>query len=84
MVHELKTWPEQFADVKYGSKRFEIRKNDRNYHVGDILLLKEYDPETKLYSGNSCKVEVTFCMTTFPCKLVEEGSAVMSIKLLGD
>jgi len=34
MVHELKTWPEPFAGILAGRKRYEIRKNDRGYAVG--------------------------------------------------
>lgn len=38
MLHELKFKGEKICDeVYYGRKRHEIRKNDRNYKVGDII-----------------------------------------------
>lgn len=43
-IHELKILPEYFQAVLDGDKTFEIRKNDRNYKVGDRLILKEYEP----------------------------------------
>ena len=52
-VHELKTDPEVFQSVKNELKRFEIRKNDRNFNVGDILLLRE-----TTYSGEQIKNEM--------------------------
>ena len=41
-VHELKIKPEYYRDVVSGDKTFEIRKNDRNYQVGDLLVLSEF------------------------------------------
>ena len=60
MKHELKTWPVPFAAVKGGQKTCEVRKNDRRYHVGDVLILSEWDPETEKYSGRQLEVEVTY------------------------
>lgn len=40
-IHELKILPEYFEAVVSGNKRFEIRKDDRNYKKGDILRLNE-------------------------------------------
>lgn len=44
-VHKLKLLPEYFDAVANGIKTFEIRKNDRDYKVGDTLHLYEFDPE---------------------------------------
>lgn len=43
MRHDLKTWLPYFDAVAEGSKRFEVRKNDRDYAVGDTLRLLPYD-----------------------------------------
>ena len=44
MVHALKIYPEYYEAVKSGKKPFEVRKNDRDFKVGDILALNEFDP----------------------------------------
>ena len=43
-THELKIWPSFFEAVANGTKTFECRKNDRDFALGDTLILKEYDP----------------------------------------
>ncbi|WP_431808218.1 DUF3850 domain-containing protein [Lysinibacillus sphaericus] len=57
-VHELKIAPEYFGPVFDGIKTFEIRKDDRGYQVGDLLLLKEY--ENGAFTGNAVLKEVTY------------------------
>lgn len=42
--HNLKTWPEYFRAVRNREKTFEVRLNDRDFKVDDILVLKEFDP----------------------------------------
>lgn len=44
MIHELKVWPDYFERLLDGSKTFEVRKNDRGYQAGDVLVLKEFQP----------------------------------------
>ena len=40
-IHELKTDPEVYDAVCNGEKSFEIRFDDRNFKVGDRLILKK-------------------------------------------
>lgn len=61
-IHELKSWPKYFEKVVDGSKTFDVRLNDRDFKVGDFLFLREYDPETKQYSGRFQYVRVTYVL----------------------
>ena len=36
-THELKIKPQYFWDIDCDIKTFEVRKNDRNFEVGDII-----------------------------------------------
>jgi len=38
--------------MRSGNKTFEVRKNDRGYQPGDLLVLHEWDQATQRYSGN--------------------------------
>jgi len=59
MEHDLKIWPAFFDAVASGEKRFEMRKNDRNYQPRDVLLLREWNPKIEQYTGRSVRVAVT-------------------------
>ena len=61
-IHELKTHPDVFQDVWDERKPFEIRNNDRDFQIGDVLRLKEYDPGTKMFSGRSAARVVTYIL----------------------
>ena len=50
-VHVLKTHPGPFADLLRGTKRYEIRVDDRGFAVGDCLWLKEWDPALHRFTG---------------------------------
>ncbi|MGH1867198.1 ASCH/PUA domain-containing protein [Enterococcus durans] len=71
MTHELKILPEYFEAVTSGRKQFEIRKNDRDFKVGDQLILREWGEQYNFfewptlvtwcdYTGNSYKTEITY------------------------
>ncbi|MFQ2114710.1 ASCH/PUA domain-containing protein [Aeromonas veronii] len=65
MKHELKIKPEYFAAVFFGEKTFEIRNNaDRNFQVGDSLLLKAWDGE---FTGDFVEKVVSY-ITNFEQK----------------
>lgn len=60
MIHVLKTWPHFFEHLLSGKKKFEIRKNDRNFQTGDKLILVEYDNDSKEYSKMVIEAEITY------------------------
>jgi len=82
----LKTWPEYFKQICMGTKTFEIRKNDRSFEVGDILIVKEWNPSTERYTGNLVKCSITYIIDgdNIPINLGFElkNACVMSIKVL--
>lgn len=77
--HKLKTWPASFKAVWDKDKTYELRKNDRDFQVGDILLLQEYDPQRMRYSGRWVRAEVGYMTRpgTFPG--LEEGNVIMAL-----
>jgi len=48
-IHELKLIQPFFEDVFRNKKNFEVRKNDRNFQVGDRLKLIEFPSENPRY-----------------------------------
>lgn len=42
-THELKISEEYFDAVEYRVKNAEVRYNDRDYNVGDWIVLREWD-----------------------------------------
>ncbi len=55
-----KAWPQSFALVKKGTKKFEVRVADFKIKKGDALILREWNPKTKKYSGREVKKKVKF------------------------
>lgn len=78
MIHELKTVAPYFQQVLDGVKTFDIRKNDRNFKVGDYLWLREYDQETKTYTGQHLHCIVTYLLCDYAG--LGDGCVVMAIK----
>lgn len=58
--HHLKTWPEYFKAILRGKKKFEVRKDDRNFKVGDLLYLEEWEPKIGRYTDRDFVVKVTY------------------------
>ena len=75
-IHELKILPEYFDAVRSGDKRFELRRNDRDFQKGDILRLKEWDGEK--YTGEEIDVLVRYILFNWTAGL-QDGYCIMSI-----
>lgn len=78
MIHELKIKSEYFRKVAELKKRFEVRKNDRDFHVGDFLALNEVEDENGEYTGDSVLVIVTYILDSDD--YTKEDIVIMSIE----
>lgn len=62
-THDLKVWPDFFSAIDCGEKPFEVRKNDRDYRVGDTLRLREYAPGPDEYTGRQIERTVSYIIS---------------------
>lgn len=60
MVHELKINVNYFKHVLIGNKTFEVRKNDREYKVGDSIVLNEWNNEEQYFTGRKVSGKITY------------------------
>lgn len=80
-LHELKIKDEDFKEVLRVNKRFELRKNDRDYQVGDLIHFVDID-------GNpSYNEKLVFQITSVLQNVQEYGLdkdyCILEIKKLG-
>ena len=71
-LHELKIKHEYLIDVSLGTKTFELRKNDRDYQVGDLIRFIDI---TKDYTENDIEPNIdenTLYRITYVLKDVEK------------
>lgn len=61
-IIKKKIWPEYFNNIEAGKKKFELRLADFEIEEGDKLLLQEWDPETKEYTGRELEVEAKYIL----------------------
>jgi len=83
-VHELKIWPDFFAQVISGVKPFEVRRNDREFKTGDVLKLCEWDPDKKSHTGRFCFRRVTCILDDLALDakdpgVIKEGYVVLGL-----
>jgi ASC-1-like (ASCH) protein len=72
---EKKCWPEYFKKILAGEKKFELRLADWQCQPGDTLVLREWDPETKEYTGRQIEKEVTDIIKTKEIKFFSKADA---------
>ncbi len=63
--HDLKCHPEFFQDIWEGIKTFEVRVNDRDFHQWDELVIREYEPEAKVYSGRVVRARAGYVLDAY-------------------
>lgn len=86
-VHELKLNTAYYDDVKTGLKTFEIRKNDRDFKVGDVLSLTRWSEGTYLKSEKSPSPNSVFTgysVNTYPANIREADTILMEVTYITD
>lgn len=87
-IHHLKSWVGLFDPIARGEKTHELRVLDRDYKIGDTLVLSEYDPLKKLYTGATVEVEVTYITSSqhqecaFSPTALHPATGILSVKLV--
>jgi len=61
---EKKCWPEYFEKILSEDKTFDVRLADWKCNVGDILILKEWNPEAKKFTGRKLEKKITYVVKT--------------------
>ena len=74
-IIELKCWPLYYNALNSNRKRFEFRKNDRDFMVDDLLHIQEFYPDKKTYSGRSCLFRIDYIL---------KGDTALPLPPLGD
>tara|TARA_R110000764_G_scaffold199234_1_gene284594 strand:- start:35 stop:325 length:291 start_codon:yes stop_codon:yes gene_type:complete len=92
--HELKIDSELFRAVELGKKTAELRFNDRNYAVGDILIIYPFDRKlnkraspkfccrevTHITHGGEFGIESGYCLLSMKQESTKVGSNLQRIK----
>ena len=76
--HRLKIQEKYFTDIMAFEKKFELRKNDRDYKVGDLLCLSAYQGEKPL--GKYIEARITYILKDVPG--LQDGYAILGFKEL--
>ena len=74
---KIKKW-EHYKDIERGSKTFELRKNDRDFQVGDILMLIKLDGEGN-ETDQVIKKKVVYILKDCPQYGLKDGYAILGI-----
>ena len=79
MIHKLKIDTQFFNDVWECKKTAEMRKYDRNFNVGDRLILCEYI--NKKFTGNRVYCDITHILVGTQYGIID-GFCMLSFKLI--
>ena len=61
-IIKKKVWPDYFKLIKSGKKKFELRLADFKVKEGDILILEEWDPKKKEYTGRKIRRKIKYIL----------------------
>ena len=77
-THELKIKPEYFLPVFDRRKNFELRKNDRDFQVGDIIVFRQF--ENGEYVDGFFAREITYVLKDCPEYGLQDGYCILGLE----
>lgn len=86
-THNVKSWSHFFDAIVAGNKTHDLRKMDRDFRIGDHVILERYDNINGVYTGEKATVEVTYITSektpcAFSSSVLDKGYCILSIKLI--
>lgn len=87
-VHEVKSWTFLFQALVSGLKKHDIRDmTERDYKVGDTLVLKEFDQTSGKFTGREQKAKITYITSSMtPCAfssaVLKKEFGILSLELI--
>ena len=74
-IHYLKIQDKWMERVLSGEKNSELRYNDRDFQVGDLIVLTRISGEVP----STSKFEITHVLTSDACDGLEDGYCILSL-----
>lgn len=78
-AHELKILPQFYKDIFEGKKTFELRKDDRDFQVGDYIIFREYDGE-KYTGAPTMHCKIKYILRDVPEFGLMEGYCILGLE----
>ncbi len=75
MRHRVKILPKYYQAVLDQTKNFELRKDDRDYQVGDIIWLDEWTGEE--YTGRNIALKIKYILRDCPEYGLADGYCIL-------
>ena len=87
-LHELKIKHEYLVEIALGNKTFELRKNDRDYRVGDLIRfidIKQSNSDKHdcdIYIDEDTLYKITYILKDVPEYGLDKDYCILGIKKL--
>lgn len=78
MTHELKITNHWYSQLFAGKKKFELRNNDRNFQVGDVLKFTVLDGRGN-ESPSPLRWYISYVLKHDECVGLEPGYCILSL-----
>ena len=78
-VHELKCSPGFFWPLASKEKTFEVRNNDRDFQIGDLLIIREWNKEEEDFTNRLCVRQITYILD-HPLFVIK-GMVILGLKI---